>query len=275
MTELSIRPLSEAIGASVGGVDLREPLADDVREALRGALRDHLALVLRNQPLAPQQLIDFGRQLGELRVHPFAPHHPDHDELQVIDQVHPVGEGADSWHADATFMDEPPSFGVLQAMQVPPVGGDTLFASAIAAYEALSPPVREFLLGLEGVHDISRQLSKAIHHGHSSPELESLRETWPERRQPVVRTDPTTGRRALFVNGNFTTRIEGLSEAESRLWLSHLLPHIGSPAFSMRLAWEPHTVAIWDNRYAQHFAVPDYRERRVMHRLNIGGEPVR
>jgi len=266
---LRIRPLTRAIGAEVDGLDLREPPGDAVRAALLAALDRHLVLRFRDQPLSPEALLAFGRRLAPLRVHPFAPHHPDHAELVVIDQVEPEGEGADEWHADATFLADPPRFGVLQAVRLPDVGGDTLFASAIAACAALSAPLRALLARLSAVHDLSAQLEGAIERGTSALDLRRMQERWPPFAHPIVRVHPATGLPALFVNRNYTTRIEGLAEDESEALLAFLLAHLRSPKFQVRVRWEPGTIVVWDNHFAQHFAVPDYGERRVMHRLNL------
>lgn len=269
MDALRIRPLTRAIGAEVGGLDLRKAPDDATREALLAALDRHLVLCFRDQPLSPEELKAFGSRLGALRIHPFAPHHPDHPEVVVIDQVEPEGEGADEWHADATFLADPPRFGVLQAMRLPEVGGDTLFASMIAAHAALSAPLRGLLAGLSAVHDLSRQLEGAIARGTSREDLASMQKRWPPYVHPVVRVQPSSGRGSLFVNRNYTTRIEGLADDESDALLALLFAHVRSPRFQMRVRWEPHTVVVWDNHFAQHFAVPDYGERRVMHRLNL------
>ena len=264
-----IRPLTRAIGAEIGGLDLREPLGDAARAALLAGLDRHLVLRFRAQPLSPEQLLAFGRRLAPLRVHPFAPHHPEHPELVVIDQVEPEGEGADEWHADATFLADPPRFGVLQAVRLPEVGGDTLFASTIAACAALSAPLRGLLARLSAVHDLSAQLQGAIERGTSALDLREMQERWPPFAHPILRVQPATGRPALFVNRNYTTRIEGLAGDESQALLAFLFAHLRSPKFQMRVRWEPGTIVVWDNHFAQHFAVPDYGERRVMHRLNL------
>jgi taurine dioxygenase len=264
-----IRPLTRAIGAEVCGLDLREPLDEAVRGELQAALDRHLLLRFRDQPLSPSELVAFGRRLGSPRIHPFAPAHPDHPEVVVIDQVEPEGEGADEWHADATFLPEPPRIGVLQAIRLPEVGGDTLFASTIAAYEALSPPLRRLCGELRAVHDLTAQLRGAIERGSYRAQLAPMQERWPPHVHPVVRRQPATGRGSLFVNRNYTTRIEGLTRDESDALLALLFAHLRSPKFQVRVHWEPASVVVWDNHFAHHFAVPDYRERRVMHRLNL------
>jgi taurine dioxygenase len=178
-------------------------------------------------------------------------------------------EGADEWHADATFLPDPPRIGVLHAVRLPAVGGDTLFASAIAALASLSAPLRGLLARLRAVHDLSGQLRGAIERGTSTLDLAETQRRWPPFAHPIVRTQPGTGRPALFVNRNYTTRIEGLADDESEALLALLFAHLRSPKVQVRVHWEPHTIVVWDNHFAQHYAVPDYGERRVMHRLNL------
>jgi taurine dioxygenase len=186
--------------------------------------------------------------------------------------VSPRGEGADNWHSDNTFMAEPPLGSILKAVQLPELGGDTCFASAYAAYEALSPALRGLCDRLTAIHDLTKPLQKAIAAGHSDANLAELQAKWPPVEHPVARTHPVTGRKALYVNGNSTTRIVGLSERENDLLLPFLCDHIRSPEFQCRLRWDTNTIAFWDNRSAQHYAVPDYDERRVMHRVTLVGD---
>jgi taurine dioxygenase len=272
MGGIRIAPLTAAVGARLEGVDLRSIDATSI-DAIRDALHEHLVVVLRGQSITPSQLVSFGRALGELEIHPFAPTHAEHRELVVLDQVHPVGAGADAWHADATFTPSPPAIGILQAITLPKLGGDTCFASVAAAYDALSEPLKGLLEKVRGVHDLTRQLSLAIMNGNTSLDLRDMQERWPPHPHPAVITHPVTGRRGLFVNSNYTTRLEGLTPAEGERLLPFLCEHVRSPEFQMRVRWEPGTLVLWDNRFVQHFAVPDYQERRVMHRLNVAGTP--
>jgi taurine dioxygenase len=271
---LEIEPLCEAIGAEVRGVDLGRPLPAEDRDALLGALDEHLALFFRDQPLSKAQLLDFGRGLGPLEGHAFAPVDPAHPELVVLEETDPVGRGADAWHADATFTKVPTGIGILRAHVLPSVGGDTCFASAIAAFEALSPSLQRLLEKLRGVHDLTRQLSLAIANGRFDGDLQAMQRRWPPVVHPAVIRHPRTGRKALFVNRNYTTRLEGLSPDESDGLLRFLFEHVRSPELQCRFRWEPGSIAVWTNRFVQHFAVPDYHERRVMWRLNVVGGPI-
>ena len=269
-----LESVCEAIGANVHGLDLRERLSAEDRKALLAALDEHLALFFRDQSLSLEQMVDFGSSLDPLARHPFAPGESEHPELVVLDQIRPVGQGADAWHADATFTLDPPAIGILLARVAPSVGGDTCFASAIAAFEALSPPMQRLLERLRGVHDLTQQLSLAIEHGYFEGDLGEMQERWPPLSHPVVIRHPATSRRGLFVNGNYTTRLEGLGAAEGEGLLAFLVEHIRSPELQCRFRWEPGSLVVWDNRFVQHFAVADYDERRVMWRLNVAGKPI-
>jgi taurine dioxygenase len=272
VSRILIHPVTKAIGAEVRGVDLREPLAAEALRTLERALLDHHVLFFRDQALSPEQQIAFARHFGPIGVPPFAPKYGDDPELVVLDQTSPKGEGADSWHSDNTFMREPPMGSILRAVALPSLGGDTCFASMVAAHDALSPPIQRLVAGLRAEHDITRPLRRGIAAGHVHASLEEMQKRWPPVDHPVVRTHPVSGRKALFVNGNSTTRILGLSERESDVLLSFLIDHVRSPEFQCRFRWEVGSMAFWDNRTTQHFAVPDYAERRVMHRVTIAGD---
>ena len=267
-----VEPLTATIGATLSGVDLREPLGQDDVAAIQQALLDHLVIFFRGQDITPEQQIHFAAQFGEISVPPFAPKYGDNPELMVLDQVSPEGEGADRWHSDNTFAPEPPMGSILKAVHLPGVGGDTCFASMYAAFEALSPAMQEFVGGLTAVHDITLPLQKGIRAGHTDLDLAEMQAKWPPVTHPVARTHPETGRKALFVNGNSTTQIVGLSRAENDVLLPFLFEHVSSPAFQCRFQWDTNSIAFWDNRSVQHYAVPDYVERRVMNRVTLAGD---
>jgi taurine dioxygenase len=270
---LEVRPCSAAIGATISGVDLRSALGADDRAAIERALLDHGVLFFRDQDITPDQQVAFARCFGIISIPPMAPESELRPEVMVLDQVSPKGQGADNWHSDNTFMSEPPLGSILKAVALPSLGGDTCFASAVAAYEALSPAMQGFVDGLRAVHDITKPMARAVAAGIFDREkLAKLQAEWPPVEHPVARTHPATGRKALFVNGNSTTRIVGLSDRESGWILPFLNDHMGSPDFQCRFQWEPNSIAFWDNRSVQHYAVPDYSERRLMHRVTLAGD---
>ncbi len=272
MSSIEVRPLTPTIGAEIFGVDLRDPLSDAEIVRIEEALNEHLVVFFRDQDITESQHIAFGRRFGELCFPPFMTQHGDDPELLVLDQIDPRGEGTDIWHSDNTFMAEPPLGSILKAIKLPSTGGDTCFASAFAAYDALSDAMKTFLGGLRAVHDLTKTLERANAAGHTNADVAAILEKSPPVEHPVIRTHPVSGRKALFVNANSTTRIVGLSERESALLLPFLCDHIRAPEFQCRFHWEPNSIAFWDNRSAQHLAVADYHERRVMHRVTIQGD---
>lgn len=269
MTGLDIRPLTSDIGAEIHGVDLREQLDDAVVAAIRQTLLDYLVVFFRDQAITPDQHLAFAQRFGPINVAPFGPKLDTHPAITVLDQVAPVGGLAARWHSDNTYMPNPPLGSILRAVEMPDVGGDTCFANMYKAYEELSEPMRALLDGLEAAHDLTYTLIRAIDEGLAREHLDTMQAQYPELIRPVVRVHPETGRRALFVNSNFTTRLVGVTEAESNVLLPFLLNHMRSPEFQCRFRWATDSIAFWDNRAVQHFAVPDYTERRLMHRVTV------
>ena len=275
MSTIEITPITAAIGAEVSGLDLRHELSDVDVKVLRQALLDHLVLFFRDQPITDDEQLAFALRFGPMHLSPLQTVHQDAPEIVVLDQVHPQGEGADEWHSDNTFLAEPPMGSILRAVQLPDVGGDTCFASMYAAYEGLSPAMRTFVDGLRAVHDITNPLKKAIRDGHSTLDLGAMQEKCPPVEHNVVVTHPETGRKALFVNRNSTTHIVGLTDREQDVLLPFLFDHVRSPEYQCRFHWDEGSIAFWDNRAVQHYAVADYHERRIMHRATIAGPVAR
>ena len=275
MTTLTLAPLSPALGAVVSGIDLRQPLDDAQHRAIEQALLAHQVLFFRDQPLTPSQQAAFAARFGDLHIHPIYPSVPEQREVIVLDTaVTDVRDNA-IWHTDVTFLETPALGAVLAAKQLPPYGGDTLWASGIAAFEALSKPLQRLLDGLTATHDISKSFPQERFGATDADlaRLEEARKKNPPRSHPVIRTHPVTGRKALFVSDGFTTRINELSAAESRAILDLLFAHVARPEFTVRWRWRENDVAFWDNRVTQHYAVDDYRpQRRVMHRATILGD---
>lgn len=272
---LRITPLSPALGARIEGIDLSAPLDAGQRQAIEQALLDHQVLFFRDQPLTPAQQARFAAQFGDLHVHPIYPNVEGQPEVLVLDTaLNDVRDNA-IWHTDVTFLETPALGAVLAAKQVPPVGGDTLWASSNAAYEALSAPFKALLDGLTATHDLTRSFPRERF--GATPEAlvryEAAQRDNPPRSHPVVRTHPVSGRKGLFVNDGFTTRINELEPAESDALLRFLFAHATRPEFTLRWRWQANDVAFWDNRITQHYAVDDYRpQRRVMHRATILGD---
>jgi len=272
MSSLHSRPLTPVVGAEISGVDLRGPLPADVVHEVRAALHEYGVLFFRDQNITPDQQVAFAEQFGTIGPPPIVNKHAKDEKFLILDQVSPKGEGADAWHSDNTFMKRPPLGSILKAVELPEVGGDTCFASMFAAYDALSEPLRRLVDSLEAEHDITKPLSRAISKGLSSASLEQAQKQFPKVRHPVARTHPESGRKALFVNRNSTTRLLGVTEHENEVLLPFLCDHVRSPEFQCRFRWDTDSVAFWDNRAVQHYAVPDYDQRRVMHRVTLEGD---
>ena len=272
---LTITPLSPALGAQISGIDLSVEINAEQRDAIEQALLKHQVLFFRDQPLTPAQQARFAAHFGDLHIHPIYPNVPETPEVLVLDTaVTDVRDNA-VWHTDVTFLATPAMGAVLSAKQLPAYGGDTLWASGIAAFEALSAPLRQMLDGLTATHDFTQSfpLERFGTTAEDRERWEATRRANPPLSHPVVRTHPVSGRKALFVSEGFTTRINELSEAESKALLALLFAHATRPEFTIRWRWQENDVAFWDNRVTQHFAVDDYRpSRRVMHRATILGD---
>jgi taurine dioxygenase len=268
---ITIEPATTAIGANVRGVDLSRPLDGATLARLKQALLDHLVLFFRDQrQLSVDEHVRFANHFGEIDLPLFRTQSSGRPEVLVLDQVAPKGQGADSWHTDNTYMETPPMGSILQARMLPPVGGDTCFASMIAAYNALSPAMQSFLEGLTATHSLAQMVERTKHVAGTS--LRDSLSKWPPVSHPVVRVHPESGRKLLFVNANWTVSIDGLGHDESKALLDFLLDHVKSPEFQVRLHWHEGDVAFWDNRAVQHYAVADYTARRVMQRVTITGD---
>ncbi|RJX76271.1 taurine dioxygenase [Pseudomonas sp. LS-2] len=272
---LQITPLSSALGAQISGVDLSRDLNAEQRNAIEQALLEHQVLFFREQPITPQQQARFAARFGDLHIHPIYPNVPGQPEVLILDTaVTDVRDNA-VWHTDVTFLPTPAMGAVLSAKQLPAYGGDTLWASGIAAFEALSRPMQSLLDGLSATHDFTRSFPLE-RFGTTAADLarwEETRRKNPPLSHPVIRTHPVSGRKALFVNDGFTTRINELEPAESEAILKLLFAHTTRPEFTIRWRWQENDVAMWDNRVTQHYAVDDYRpQRRVMHRATILGD---
>jgi taurine dioxygenase len=272
---ITVSRMTPALGAVIDGVPLANELPQSTIDRLSDLLVEHHILFFRRQRLTPQQQVSFARRFGELHVHPIYPVLTELPEIMVIDTHSNFLPDNDNWHTDVTFTQTPPLAGILAAKQLPSAGGDTLWSSSLAAYEALSEPIKRLLDGLTAEHSVVKSFPPG--RWGADPAFKERYDRavakHPPVNHPVVRTHPVSGRKALFVNEGFTTRINELNVRESETLLSFLFAHSGRPEFIIRWQWQVDDVAFWDNRITQHYAVADYLpERRIMHRATVNGD---
>ncbi len=264
------------LGAEITGVDLTRPLSELHFKAIEQALVDNQLIIFRDQDISSENLMDFGRRFGELTVHPFAPSEKEAPQLIKFrnDETTPPF-GTDVWHSDETFRAEPPMATMLVAKEVPAIGGDTLFASMTAAFDGLSDRMQQHISGLEAIHDFKPFKALFNDSLEERKKLQTFELQYPPQLHPVVRIHPVTGRKLLFVNPQFTLAIKGMDERESRSLLDTLFHQALVPEYQFRHHWAPNTLAVWDNRSTQHYAIHDYYpQRRYMERVTIKGGPV-
>jgi len=267
-SRIEVESLSPEIGAEIHGVDLREELSAEVVASVRAALLDRKVIFFRDQNITAAEHIAFARRFGALEVHPATP--KDQPDQEILRIAHgPKSKGSENnWHSDVTWRAEPSLGSILRAIEVPEIGGDTLFASMEAAYEGLSPATKAWVCTLTAVHDIARVFA-----GRLNATAEDLHAKYPPQEHPVVRTHPETGRHSLYVNTGFTSHIKDLSKKESDWLLSHLYSQAAVCEYQCRFRWQSNSIAFWDNRASQHYAVSDYFPAvRVMERVTIAGD---
>lgn len=272
---IQVTRVARALGAVVSGVDISKDLEQSVIDRLGELLVEHQILFFREQPISPEAQARFAARFGSLHVHPIYPVLPEIPEILLLDNHASFLPDNDNWHTDVTFSETPPLAGILAAKRIPSAGGDTLWSSNSAAYDALSEPLRRFLDGLTAQHSIAKSFPPE--RWQSDPAFKERYERavakHPPVKHPVVRTHPVSGRKALFVNEGFTTHINELSAEESRALLAFLYTHSARPEFTVRWRWQVDDVAFWDNRVTQHYAIADYLpERRTMHRATVNGD---
>ena len=271
---LAVRPITPLIGAEIDGIDLSRPLDDATLADVQDALLKHLVIFFRDQEITPEQQLAFARRFGEIEPpHPVFDKVKEYPQVTVVEQKGDRGIYNDEWHTDVTFRETPALASILYGKVIPPVGGDTLFASMITAYEALSAPMKRLVEGLSAVHDITEGFGDIVASKEGLAKARAMQDKFPPVVHPVVRTHPVTGKRALFVNRSFTTRILGLNKVEGQHLLRMLLEHCEQSNFQMRFRWEKGSVAMWDNRCTMHYAANDYSpHHRLMHRVTIVGD---
>jgi len=277
-TRFEVRPTSGALGAELLGIDLAAPLDANGVADIRAALNEHGVIFFRDQRITPEQHIAFAERMGPINVNRFfatASGFPQIAEVRKEPaQKTNIGGG---WHTDHSY-DQIPALGsILLAREVPPRGGDTMFACMAQAYAALSDGLKETLKGLRAVHSSRHVFGVKAH--QANPEREGRFRNPEQATQdavhPVVIRHPESGRPTLYVNANFTIHFEGWSAAESKPLLDYLYAHASRPEFQTRFRWEEGSIAFWDNRATWHYALNDYHgERRLMHRITIEGVPL-
>jgi taurine dioxygenase len=270
---IEVAPIAGALGAEIAGVDLAA-VSDETIAEIRAAWLEHLVVFFRDQPLEPEAFLAFARRIGDPVEYPFVRGIDGYPEIIAVAKLpHETVNFGGIWHSDTVYLERPPMATLLVAREVPPVGGDTMWANMYAAYEALSPAMREVLDGLRAVNssslaDVSKTREDRIRDGGAEVETsEYLAE------HPVVRTHPETGRKALYVNVAHTARFAGMTEEESRPLLRFLFEHSVKPEFTCRFRWQVGSLAMWDNRCAMHNPINDYDGyTRRMHRITLAGD---
>ena len=275
---IAVKPIAGALGAEVSGVDLSRDLPEPTIGEIRAALLRHLVVFFHDQHLTPERHLALGRRFGALQVHDFVEAMAGYPEiLEVRKEPEETRNFGGGWHTDVSYLERPSLGSLLYALEVPPYGGDTLFANQYLAYETLSPGMQRLLDGMTAIHSARRpygvNAARRQDYGPSSMRFNFTEQAHDEIEHPVVRTHGETGRRALYVNRTFTIRFKDMTEAESAPLLNYLCDHAVRPEFTCRFRWRANSLTFWDNRAVQHNAVNDYHgQRRLMHRVTIEGE---
>jgi taurine dioxygenase len=271
---MKIKRIAGALGAELDGVNLSRPLtAEQVRD-IRSVLLEHLVIFFRDQSLTTDDFMRFAKTMGEPVEYPYVKGLDGYPcVIEVKKLAHETVNFGGIWHADTTYLEHPPMGSMLIAREIPPYGGDTLFANQYLAWEALSDTMKTLLDGLVGISSSAKaDVSRTREDRRGSDGKESARDDY-RAEHPVVRIHPETGRKALYVHVAHTVGIRGMTEAESQPILDFLFAHQIKPEFTCRFAWQTNSLAFWDNRCAQHNPVNDYHGfRRVMHRITLAGD---
>jgi taurine dioxygenase len=277
---IQVRPVTAALGAEVTGVDLSRPLDNRAGDEVHRAFLEHAVLFFPDQHMTPGEQCTFARRFGELNSHPYVGGAlADHPEvLEILKDVEDTKNFGGLWHADLTFLEEPPLGAVLYAKEIPEIGGDTLWCNLTLAYESLSEGLRRMLDGLTGIHSAldvygSREVGGPNRTGNASMDIDQRDDAVEEVEHPLVCTHPETGRKCLYLSGGYLRRFKDWTEEESAPLLAFLKAHATQEVFTCRLSWRENMVAMWDNRCTLHYPLNDYQgHRRRMHRVAINGE---
>lgn len=273
-TKLAVQPIAGALGAIVSGVDLKHDRSQDLIHELRKIWLEYGVIFFRDQNLDPAEFLEFAQGFGDIIEYPFVKGLPDYPKIiPVMKLPHERHNFGGVWHTDTAYLKEPPMATMLIAHEIPPKGGDTLFASGYAAYEALSPGLKETLAGLKGVNSSAKaEVTKTREDRIADSATDKAGSTLLGE-HPVVRTHPETGKKALYVNFAHTTRFVGWTEEESAPLLNYLFAHQVRPEFTCRFAWQPGSIAFWDNRCVLHNPINDYHgHKRLLHRVTLKGD---
>ena len=270
---LTVEPVAGALGAEISGLDLSQPLSDATILAVRRAWLEHLVVFFRDQSLSPAQFLAFGRRFGEVIEYPFVKGLPEYPEIiPVLKLEHERVNFGGVWHSDTAYLDVPPMASMLVAREIPPHGGDTLFANMYLAYETLSDGMKAMLEGLVAVNSSAKADASRTREDRMKDSAREAKKDYVAA-HPVVRRHPETGRRALYVNVAHTVRFDNMTEEESAPLLDYLFRHQTRPELTCRFRWRPGSLAFWDNRCAQHNAINDYAgHRRLLHRITLAGD---
>jgi taurine dioxygenase len=276
---LRVEPWSGVCGAVISGVDLADDLSDEVVAEIRRAVLDHGVVFARGQSLSPSAQVAFSRRFGPRSPVPFVQPLAEHPEVIAVVREASERQGftfGSIWHSDFSFLAEPPMGSILHAREVPPVGGDTLWANQYLAFETLSSGLQQTLRGLRGVHSARDAYSprmQGVHDQFVGMSVQTSDEANRVQLHPAVRVHAETGREALYLNAQYTVGLDGWWPHESKLLLDFLFAHATQPAFTCRWRWTAGDVAFWDNRCVQHMVLADSQgHRRAMHRTTVAGE---
>jgi len=270
MFELKL--LSGALGAELHGVNLAQDLSNDVLKEMRRLLVEHEVIFFRDQDISHEQHKQIAHFFGPLQTHPAYGTVPDFPEITILESTAEKPTKIEKWHTDMTFREHPPMGSILRSKICPPSGGDTLWSSMTSAYEALSKPMKDFLDNLNAEHDFSHGFKESLAEPGGRERLKDAIKDNPPVIHPVIQTHPESGKKVIFVNTLFTTKIIELSADESNSILNFLYDYIKTPEFTCRFNWEPNCIAFWDNRSTQHKPVNDYfPSHRMLERITIDG----